>query len=169
MFVSVALAGPIDLAFLRGTNVILASQDGSAISELKAETRPKDTLRWLPDGGGLSYTVASQHGGKGRLVIIDLAGQITNEVEIRPPTDPPTEGMRFVEDVDWVSENVVRIGGSINPRNCENFDLNVKTQKESNGSWERAKHPHTHPMVSMLPTALCRDMGPLRIFWDRLR
>lgn len=74
----------------------------------------------------------SQGGGKARLVVINLAGQITEEVEIRPPTEPPTEGLRFVEDIDWVSDGVARIGGSINPKNCEIFDLSLESQKESN-------------------------------------
>src|SRR5262249_5372042 len=54
------------------------------------------------------------------------------EVPVRPPTDPPTEGLRFVEQLDWVNSTKIRVGGSMNPRNCELFDLDVETGRESN-------------------------------------
>ncbi len=126
------LAGSTDVAFLRGTDVVIVSEDGASTLELRADARPKGKLRWLPWGNRLSYIVKSQAGGKARLVVIDLTGQIVKEIEIRPLTDPPTEGLRFVEDIDWVSEDVARIGGSINPKNCEIFDLSLESQKESN-------------------------------------
>jgi hypothetical protein len=37
--------------------------------------------------------------------------------------------------VSWISKSKVRVDGSVNPRNCEMFDLDVETGEESNGQF----------------------------------
>ncbi|HLK21886.1 MAG TPA: hypothetical protein VKT81_23220, partial [Bryobacteraceae bacterium] len=120
------------IALLKENDVLLINADGQTIAKLTRDNRPKTDLRWLPDGQHLSYLVRDNSGAKARLVLIDLAGNQTKEISIRPRTDPPTEGLRFIEDVSWMTQHKLRITGSINPRNCEMFDVDVDTAKESN-------------------------------------
>jgi len=116
----------------RHARVIVLDTSGKVIAELMDDLRPKNKLRWLPDGGHLSYMVEPKDGAMARLAIIDLRGRILKEVSIRPRTNPPIEVMRFVEDITWITARKIRVQGSVNPRNCEMFDLDIDTGKESN-------------------------------------
>ena len=127
-----ALAADERIALLKGNDVLLAGADGQLIATLSSDQRAKSELRWLPDGQWLSYQVEDTHGAKARLVVVDLAGKIAKEIPIRPETDPPTEGLRFVEDLSWVTARKVRVSGSVNPIRCEMFDLDIETAQESN-------------------------------------
>ncbi len=120
------------IALLKADNVLLAGADGQITATLSNDRRPKSLLRWTQDGQRLSYIVPDTAGAKARLVVIDLSGKVLKEVAIRPMTDPPTEGLRFVEQLSWITPEKVRVAGSINPHNCEMFDLEIETAAESN-------------------------------------
>jgi hypothetical protein len=119
------------IAVIKGGSICILSDGGRNVVELTADARAKRDLRWLPSGQRISYLVEDDKGAMGRLVIADLAGKPLKEVPIRPITDPPTEGLRFIEDIDWVSDSKVRVEGSVNPRNCEVFDVDLGTAEES--------------------------------------
>jgi hypothetical protein len=120
------------VALLRDQSILLLSVNHTIANELSVDTRHKSKLRWLPDGGHLSYLVSDEHGALARLVITTFQGEISREVPIRPITDPPTEGMRFIEDISWLGSKTVRVEGSINPRNCEIFDFDPEERREFN-------------------------------------
>jgi len=120
------------IALLKDNAILLLASDGQVASKLEGDSRPKTVLRWLPDGQRLSYLVPDNSGAKARLVVMGLTGTVLKEVAIRPVTDPPTEGLRFIEELSWVTARKVRVAGSINPENCEMFDLDVETAQESN-------------------------------------
>lgn len=130
-FLSLAVRAE-NIALLKDNVVFLINPDGAIIAKLTQDKRPKSDLRWLPDGQRLSYLVRDTTGAKARLVLIDLAGTQAKEIAIRPVTVPPTEGLRFIEDISWITQHKLRVTGSVNPRNCEMFDVDVETAKESN-------------------------------------
>lgn len=136
------------IALLKDHDILLIGSDGQAAATLGRDTRSKSELRWLPDGRHLSYLVPGSSGAKASLVVVDLAGKVLQEVAIRPATDPPAEGLRFVEDVAWVSELKIRVSGSINPRNCEMFDLDVETPRSPTGKSVLAGRSRHRPMAS---------------------
>jgi Tol biopolymer transport system component len=132
--VVVAVAATTDrIALLKADDVIVVGADRKIITRLAGDSRHKSLLRWLPDGQRLSYLVPDDRGAKARLVVVDLKGTFVKEIPLRAVTDPPTEGLRFVEDVAWISASDIRVMGSVNPRNCEIFDVDLATSKESNG------------------------------------
>jgi len=67
-----------------------------------------------------------------RFVVIDLTGKVLADIPIRPATDPPRGAMRFVEHLEWLPDGKIRVDGSLNPCNCEQFDLDLATGEESN-------------------------------------
>ena len=120
------------VAFLKGDDVFIMEEQGQGVRRVHGTSGPKWALRWLPDGEHLSYLTPDTDDAKARLVVFDLAGHVTRESRIRPKTDPPTEGLRSIEDLTWISPRFVRVQGSINPRNCESFDIDVENGSESN-------------------------------------
>ncbi len=129
----VLMGSPIEeVAFLKDSAIMVIQPDGEMVSQLAGDVRPKGMLRWLPDGQHLSYVVRDDHGAKARIVVVDLKGAVQKEASIRPVTVPPTEGLRFVEELSWISAHKLRVGGSVNPRNCETFVFDIETEKESN-------------------------------------
>jgi hypothetical protein len=121
------------IALLRANDpqVIVVGVDGHEMTRLTQDRRPKSRLAWLTDGNRVSYVVASNDKAQvaGRLVVVDLSGNIIRE----SPIPPPDEGFRVDDSFTWVSDHKVRIDRSANPRNCETFDLDIETMKISNG------------------------------------
>lgn len=120
------------VAFLKSGHVFVADSEGANLRQLDDDPRPKGKLLWDGVRKRLSYWVAGTNGEKTRLVVIDLSGKRVAEVAVRPVTNPPTSGLRFVEDLEWLPDGKIRAGGSINPSNCEQFDLDINSGRESN-------------------------------------
>jgi hypothetical protein len=121
------------IAVLKGQDVMITDTDGKVLIKLPNDPRLKGNLQWLPDGRRLSYIVKGPERSKGRLVIVDETGVVVKEVTVLP--NDPGDGIRFIESVEWVSATKVRLGGSANPRNWGQFDLDVETGEESNWQW----------------------------------
>jgi serine/threonine protein kinase len=51
----VVIGGADKIAFISGENIWVANLDGSELTQLTQNNTEKTYLRWLPDGGGLSY------------------------------------------------------------------------------------------------------------------
>lgn len=133
-----ALIGDGDkIAFLKGNHVFVANTDGTHARQLDSDPRKKGSLRWDAANQRLGFLADATGEEMIRFVVLDLTGKVLADVAIRPPTDPPTSGMRFVEDLEWLGAGKIRVGGSINPRNCEQFDLDIRTGQESN--WHAGK------------------------------
>ena len=124
------------IAALRGTDVLLVDHSSGSVRKLTSDPRGKWALRWLPDGQRISYLVLS--GTKEfpkfvmpswpKLVISDLTGQVTREIPIRPAGNSSNpELIRAIEEVKWLSSQLVRFEGSFGPRNCAVFDLDLDT------------------------------------------
>ncbi len=126
-------AGGDRIAFLKGNHVFVADADGKNASQIDKDPRRKARLRWDAVHGRFGFLTDPTGGELSRFVTMDLAGKILAEAAIRPPTNPPTQGMRFVESLEWLPNGKIRLGGSVNPWNCEQFDQDPATGKTSNG------------------------------------
>ena len=118
-------------ALLSGTEIVLVNAQEAELARLTSDKRAKFSLRWVPGSRRLSYEVKDDAGANRRLVIIDLKGDILNEIAILPRTDPPSYTyFRYVKEVTWLTENMVRVYASINNWNCGILDISVETGKE---------------------------------------
>jgi hypothetical protein len=65
-----------------------------------------------------------------KLVISDLTGKVTRETPVRPAGNSSNpESIRAIEEVEWLSNRLVRFEGSFGPRNCAVFDLDLDAGK----------------------------------------
>lgn len=86
-------------------------------------------LRWDSHRGCISYLVPKEHDNEMAIIVeLDAAGNIVMQTPI-----PYDGGYRFIEDFEWLPNGKARLGGSANPRNCGQVDLNPETGEESNG------------------------------------
>lgn len=121
-----AADGPI--AFLKGNDIYVTDTNGRNPHQVGSDPRAKRTLRWDPYRTKISYLVHGTGDEMARIVEVDPKGNKTMEVPI-----PHDEGMRFVEDFDWLPNGKARLGGSANPRNCILEDLDPQTGEVTNG------------------------------------
>jgi len=75
-------AQPEKFPLLRGAEILLLDGEGHELSKLTSDRRPKGNLRWAVGGRRLAYQVKADDGAKGRLVIIDLKGQVLKEISL---------------------------------------------------------------------------------------
>ena len=131
----VAQANPVChaalIAFLKGNAVFLAAPDGHNVRELQDSPGEKWALQWLPDGKHLSYLTPNSDASRTLLVVLDLNRGPAREVSIGAKADPRAEGMRSVEELAWVSMRLVRLEGRVSPKNCEVFEFDIETKRES--------------------------------------
>jgi hypothetical protein len=127
-----------NIAFLRGSHVFISDGDGNNPRQLDADPRPKGLLSWDSSRNYFSYLVPRVSGEMSRVVVIDGAGKQVSEISIRPAGERESLGLfRGVEGVSWTQDGKLRVWGSINPSNCEMFDLDIATGRESHGHlWE---------------------------------
>jgi hypothetical protein len=126
------------IAFLRSDHIFVADDDGKNPRQLDSDPRPKGLLSWDSSRNYFSYLVQPVGGEKARAVVIDGAGKQVSEISIRPEGEHESAGLfRFVEGVSWTLDGKMRVWGSVNPSNCEMFDIDIATGRESNGQyWE---------------------------------
>jgi hypothetical protein len=91
--------------------------------------------KWLPlwskDGGRIAFLRAvSQEQALANLIVLDPNGDKTAEIVIRPADNAPPAGMRFVEDVEWLSSERIAVSGSINPSTAENLVFDLPSSRE---------------------------------------
>src|SRR6266496_1715022 len=67
-------------ALLKGTEIILLNDSETELASLTSDKRAKISLRWVPGGRRLSYEVKDNGDAMGRLVVIDLKGEILKEI-----------------------------------------------------------------------------------------
>jgi len=120
-------------ALLKGAEIILLDGEGHELSRLISDKRPKGNLRWAPGGRRLAYQVKADEGPNGRLIIIDLTGQVLKEISLQPVTDPPSFQFRYIEEIAWLTAHTVRVHGSINNWNCGVYDVDVDSGEEISG------------------------------------
>lgn len=118
-------------------NEIFVTADGSQPRRVTHDGIPKFLPVWSKDGSKIAFNrrVDSKQ-ALSELVVIDENGNRIADVMIRPAEKAPSGGMRFVENVEWISSDTVAVGGSINPGLTETLVLDLKTGEELNDIYD---------------------------------
>ena len=119
------------VAFIKDNHVYVSNDEGGVARQVDADPRPKTDLGWDRKRKRISYFV-ERDTSLARLVLVDLNGRQVADIKIRPDLKPPAGFMRFVEKSLWLPDGRLRLVGSINPSNCEQFDFDVASEEESN-------------------------------------
>jgi Tol biopolymer transport system component len=127
---AVATARCDQFAFLKDGHIFIADSEAGAPRQVDRDPREKEDLQWDPKWKRFSYFVRGDR-ELAHLVVVDLTGRQL-DVPIRPSTGTTAGFMRFVESSLWLPDGRLRVTGSINPSNCEQFDFDVATRQETN-------------------------------------
>jgi hypothetical protein len=115
------------IAFVRGNDVFVMQASGAA-RQLTSDGVPKNMLLWSPDGTKLAFL--EQTGRKialGKLVILAEDGKPLNQILIEPNTP---RMLRWVDTLEWVGNEKIAAGGSVNPSLSEVVVFDVISGKE---------------------------------------
>jgi hypothetical protein len=122
-----------EIAFLKGGHIFVAEADGKNARQVDGDPRPKGHLTWDSSRKYFSYLVRPFNDEIARGVVVDSTGKKVSEFSIRPANRIGGSLLfRFVDEVTWTSDGKLRVWGSVNPSNCEMFDLDIMTGGESN-------------------------------------
>jgi hypothetical protein len=62
--------------------------------------------------------------------VIDENGRQLHDILVRPTEKAPPGGMRFVENVEWLSSQTIAVSGSVNPSLTETVVIDLKSGRE---------------------------------------
>ena len=133
------------VAFVKN-NEIFAARGDSQPRALTHSGVPKSLPVWSRDGSKIAFlekTDASR--ALGTLVVIDESGRQTAKIMIRPVEKAPPQGMRFVENLEWLDNNKVAVSGSINPSLVETAVIDLKSAAEVNEIYDDGGGPAFSP------------------------
>lgn len=118
------------VAFVKGNEVFVTQATGAA-KQLTSDAIPKIMLVWSPDGTRLAFLEQTDHRiALENLVVISEEGTPLNQVLVQPVA-PNSPGMlRWVDTLEWVGNEKIAVGGSVNPSTSEVVVFNVKSGKQ---------------------------------------
>lgn len=86
---------------------------------------------WSIDGSRVAYLQnTDSRRALGELVVVDLKGNELTRVQIEPVGENNYyNGMRFIENLQWISSNKIAVHGSLNPSQSQYYVIDVATGK----------------------------------------
>lgn len=133
------------VAFVKN-NQIFASSTSDQPKQLTYGAAAKSLPVWSRDGSKIAFLEsADAKRGLGTLVVIDQSGQQVANVLIRPAEKAPSQGMRFVEGLEWVDKDKVAVSGSVNPSLVETLVIDLKSSAEVDDLFDDAGGPLFSP------------------------
>jgi hypothetical protein len=118
------------LAFVRDNNIFVMQATG-AVKRLTSDGVFKIMLAWSPDGTKLAFLEhVDQRIALDNLVVIAEDGAPVNQILIQPiePNSPGT--VRWVDTLQWIGNEKIALGGSVNPSTSEVVIFDVRSGKE---------------------------------------
>jgi hypothetical protein len=113
-------------------NEIFVATDGSQPQQITRDGIGKFLPLWSKDGSKIAFNqVIDAKRGLGELVVIDERGHQINDVLLRPPDAAPPEGLRYVESMEWLSEDRIAISGTQNISVIETVVVDLTSGKEA--------------------------------------
>lgn len=119
----------VKAVYLRGSDLFVADSANPEGVQLTHDGAPKSHPVWSRDGRTIAYQRAGKGHPLGDLVVISTTGEILHEIPFRA-TNSEVSGMRFVEELEWSSDEVLVVSGSVNPSTGEYALVDVKKGKE---------------------------------------
>lgn len=111
-------------------NEICIKADNSGIITLTDDGFPKSLPVWSQDGLNIAFIEQTRSPELARLVVMNDVGHVISEISIKPYS--PREvlsGMRFVEELEWLSANRIAVSGSVNPSTSEYNIVDLPSHK----------------------------------------
>ncbi|MGA2228586.1 MAG: hypothetical protein ABSH41_29480 [Syntrophobacteraceae bacterium] len=121
----------IKIAYVKNGEIFVVA-DGSQPRQLTHDGVPKYLPVWSRDGSKIAFNRdVDAKRALSELVVIDESGHAIKEVLVRPAAEAPPEGLRYVESMEWISNDKIAIGGTQNIGLVETVVMDLKTGKEA--------------------------------------
>jgi hypothetical protein len=116
-------------AFLKNSEVYVRQAGTDEARQVTDDGRPKRLLVQSKSGDRIAF-VRDSPGELANIVVMRSNGSGAREIHFRPAGVKILGGMRFVEDLSWISEQRLVASGSFNPSTCEYamIDIDSGTQ-----------------------------------------
>lgn len=147
MVSSIALAAEpsAKAAFVKNNEIFVAKGDLQPMA-LTHSGIPKSLPVWSRDGSKIAFLEKTDtKRALGTLVVIDERGHQMAKIMVRPVEKAPPQGMRFVEDLEWLDNNKVAVSGSINPSLVETAVIDLKSGAEVDDLYDDGGGPTFSP------------------------
>jgi dipeptidyl aminopeptidase/acylaminoacyl peptidase len=119
----------IKSVFVRDSEIYVAGSATAPLLQLTHDGLPKSLAVWSPDGHRIAFVRDSGGRALAGIVIISSAGKPLQEISFRP-VGSNVSGMRFVEEIQWISGQRIAVSGSVNPSTCEYVMIDPGSGKE---------------------------------------
>jgi hypothetical protein len=130
---ALANSSPARMVFLRNSELFTIDGDGENLHQLTEDQIGKRFPMWAPSGERIAYLAYPEHDPEeafAHVCIIDKGGKPLKDIAFRPKSYGFWVGMRFVEQMRWISNDRILLSGSMNPSAVENTILDADTGKE---------------------------------------
>jgi hypothetical protein len=123
-------ASDVRSVMVRGT-AICTKQGRSATTCLASNETPKAFPVWSKDGARIAYIeLSDQAVALATLVVSDKFGQAISQILIKPNLPGELQsGMRFIQEIEWLTNDSLVVSGSVNPTTTEYIVYDLVTGK----------------------------------------
>jgi hypothetical protein len=118
--------------FLKGSEIYATKPGTTEARQLTADGLQKGSLVTSKDGRRFAFVRDSQGRALGDIVVMQPDGTTLREIRFRPP-EAHVIGMRFIEGLEWISDQRLVVSGSVNPSTGEYAVVDIGTGKEVDG------------------------------------
>jgi|ERR1035438_884875 hypothetical protein len=115
--------------FVRNSEIYVAGSAAAPLLQLTHDGLPKSLAVWSPDGHRIAFVRDSGGRAMADIIVISSAGKTLREISFRP-SGSSVSGMRFVEEIQWISEQRIAVSGSVNPSTCEYVMIDAASGRE---------------------------------------
>ncbi|MGH8307845.1 MAG: TolB family protein [Gammaproteobacteria bacterium] len=129
---TIAAGDQIDTVILKKNSDIYLSVGSGPMVRLTHDGIPKSYPRFSKDGSMIAFIEKSDRAALDMILVINRQGRELYRVYIHPEqavgaqaADSGFGGMRYVEEMEWLNNSRIVVGGDINPSTSENliYDL----------------------------------------------
>ena len=127
------VADEVKSAFVKNNEVFVRTGE-SQPRQITHDGIPKFLPVWSHDGSRIAFNRVTNPGrALSELVVVDENGLLVKDILVRPAGKTPPEGLRYVESVEWLTNNKIAVGGTQNIDLTETviFDLSSGAEIES--------------------------------------
>jgi len=117
--------------FLRNSEIYITADGSSEPRQLTGDGREKRQLVQTKDGSRFAFVRESQ-GVKADIVVMEPDGKMVREILFRP-VEETWIGMRWVEHLQWISNQRLVASGSVNPSTSEYAVIDVEAGQQVTG------------------------------------
>ena len=132
--------------FLKGSEIYSTKPGATEARQLTTDGLKKGLLVPSKDRRRFAFVRDAKGSSLGDLVVMQPDGTTVREIRFRPP-EAHVSGMRFIEGLEWISDQRLVVSGSVNPSTGEYVLVDIGTGKEVGGyltdgfAWTRQQRP----------------------------